>query len=282
MMEHFQAAHAPERVVILGAKGFVAAAAAARLARADVPVLALGQAELDLSAPGADARLAQRLRPMDALLFVAAKAPCKTPDRFVENIAMARNVTAALAECPVAHLVYISSDAVYGDGETLVREASPTLPTSLHGLMHVAREGLLRFAAKVPLAILRSSLLYGPADPHNGYGPNQFRRLAADGKPITLFGEGEETRDHVLIDDVAEIIHRVLTRRSTGTLNIATGRSLSFREVATLVAGSSEIVGTPRRNPITHRHFDVTACLAAFPDFAFQTFEDSLAGQRGA
>lgn len=276
MIEHRQDARAPDRVVILGARGFVAGASAARLTHAGVPVRALGQAELDLAAPGADKVLAGELRPTDALLFVSAKAPCKTPDLLMENLAMARNVVSALGESPVAHLVYVSSDAVYGESETLVREASPTVPTSMHGLMHVAREGLLRFGTKLPLAILRPSLLYGASDPHNGYGPNQFGRLAAAGRPITLFGEGEEQRDHVLIDDVAEIVHRVLARRSTGVLNVATGRSLSFRDVAALIGGASEIVGTPRRNPITHRHFDITACLRAFPDFAYQPIEAGL------
>jgi len=286
MIEHRHDAQAPDRVVILGACGFVAGASAARLTHAGVPVLALGRAELDLAAPGADKLLAARLRPTDALLFVSAKAPCKTPDLLMENLAMARNVVTALADSPVAHLVYVSSDAVYGESETLVRETSPTVPTSMHGLMHVAREGLLRFGTKVPLAILRPSLLYGAADPHNGYGPNQFGRLAAEGKPITLFGAGEEQRDHVLIDDVAEIVYRVLARRSTGVLNIATGKSLSFRAVAALVAGRTsapvEIIDTPRRNPITHRHFDITTCLQAFPDFACQAIEAGLRGRTGS
>jgi UDP-glucose 4-epimerase len=281
MIEHFTATpQPPARVVILGAKGFVAAAAAARLEQAGVPVLALGRDRLDLAAADAGETLAGLLQAEDALLFVAAKAPCKTPDLLVENIAMARSVCAALAKTPVAHLVYISSDAVYGEGESLVRETSPTVPTGLHGLMHVTREGMLRYGTKVPLVLLRPSLLYGLADPHNGYGPNAFRRLAEAGKPITLFGEGDEQRDHVLIDDVAELIYRVLARRSTGILNIATGSSASFRDIAERVVARGPapvaIAGTPRRNPITHRHFDITACLAAFPDFAYTTLEAGL------
>lgn len=277
---HISTPQQPARVVILGAKGFVAAAAAARLQQAGVPVLALGRDRIDLAAASADHALAALLQPTDALLFVSAKAPCKTPDLLIENVAMARSVCAAVTKAPVAHLVYVSSDAVYGEGETLVRETSPTVPGSLHGLMHVTREGMLRFGTKLPLVILRPSLLYGLADPHNGYGPNAFGRLASAGRPITLFGEGEEQRDHVLIDDVAEIIYRVLTRRSTGVLNIATGQSHSFRAVAELavarVTAPGAIVGTPRRNAITHRHFDITVCLTAFPDFAYRAIADGL------
>ncbi len=71
--------------------------------------------------------------------------------------------------------------------------------------------------------MLRPTLIYGAADPHNGYGPNRFCRLAAAGEEIVLFGEGEERRDHVAVEDVAEIAFRVLMRRSRGVLNLATG-----------------------------------------------------------
>jgi len=98
---------------------------------------------------------------------------------------------------------------------------------------------------------------------------------------ITLFGEGEEKRDHVLVDDVAALAGAVLHHRSTGTLNIATGRSVSFREVAEMTAAPSgrsvEIHGTPRQNPITHRHFDITDCLNAFPEFHYIPLRDGLA-----
>src|SRR5258708_20458707 len=71
----------------------------------------------------------------------------------------------------------------------------------MHGIMHLARELMLNATVKAPLAVVRSTLIYGEGDPHNGYGPNRFRRLAAAGQEIVLFGEGEERRDHVLIDD---------------------------------------------------------------------------------
>src|SRR5947208_14103615 len=121
-------------------------------------------------------------------------------------------------------------------------EATPTATTSMHGAMHVAREIAFASTVKAPLAILRPSLLYGAHDPHNGYGPNRFRRLANAGNDITLFGEGEERRDHVLIDDLAEIVLRVLKRRSIGTMNIATGTVHSFRDVAERV-----IAAAPRK-----------------------------------
>jgi UDP-glucose 4-epimerase len=194
---------------------------------------------------------------------------------------MAREVIAALSERPVAHLVYVSSDSVYVDDANPVTERSCCQPSTMHGMMHAARELMLKSEVKAPLAILRPSLLYGARDPHNGYGPNRFRRLAAKGEPIALFGEGEESRDHVYIEDVARLTALAVMRRSRGVLNVATGVSTSFRDIAemvvTLAKMPAPIRGTPRQNPITHRHFDITECLKAFPQFRYTPLRDGLA-----
>jgi UDP-glucose 4-epimerase len=289
VLEHSSSVRkSPSRVVVLGAGGFVGGAITDRLTGEKVPILALTRNELDLLKPEASATLQRLLRADDRVVFVSALAPTRNNAMLIDNLRMAEAVCAALAAQSVAHLVYISSDAVYSDDANPVTERSCQQPSSLHGAMHLAREIMLRTALKLPLAILRPTLIYGAKDPHNGYGPNRFRRLAAKGEAITLFGEGEEKRDHVHIADVAALVSATLHQRSTGTLNIATGKSTSFREVAEMVAahsgGSVEIRGTPRQNPITHRHFDIVDCLKAFPDFHYISLRDGLAlsAEKGA
>ncbi len=289
MLEHSSPVRkSPSRVVVLGAGGFVGGAISARLTGEKVPILALTRNELDLLKPEASATLQRLLRADDSVVFVSALAPTRNNAMLIDNLRMAEAVCAALAAQSVAHLVYISSDAVYSDDANPVTERSCQQSSSLHGVMHLAREIMLRAALKLPLAILRPTLIYGAKDPHNGYGPNRFRRLAAKGEAITLFGEGEEKRDHVHIADVAALVSATLHQRSTGTLNIATGKSTSFREVAEMVAahsgGSVEIRATPRQNPITHRHFDIVDCLKAFPDFHYISLRDGLAlsAEKGA
>ena len=276
----------PARVVVIGAGGFVGSAVAAALARDGIPVLPLTRKEIDLLQPDAPQRLAGLLRADDHVVFVSALAPARTASLLLQNLQKAEAVIRALAAQPVAHLTYISSDAVYADDANPVTEQSVCQPSSLHGMMHAARELILKAEAKVPLAILRPSLLYGAGDPHNGYGPNRFRRLARKGEAITLFGEGEEQRDHVHIDDVAEIVRLVVGHACRGVLNIATGTSTSFRTVAEKVVTHEgrpvEIRGTPRQNPITHRHFDVTASLKAFPQFRYTPRDPGLARSRAA
>ena len=197
----------PARTIVLGSGGFIGGAIVRKLEASGRAVAGLGRKELDLLAGGAAERLASLLRPEDALVVVSARAPCKTPAMMLENIGMMAAVCDAVAKRPVAHLVYVSSDAVYADGPLPLTEASPAAPTSLHGAMHLAREQmLLSIAGSIPLAILRPTLVYGAGDPHNGYGPNRFRRQANRGETIVLFGEGEERRDHVDVDDIAEIV----------------------------------------------------------------------------
>src|SRR6185369_727968 len=96
-------------------------------------------------------------------------------------------------------------------------------------------------------------------------------------------GEGEERRDHVFIDDVAELAARVLYRRSTGVLNIATGEVHAFRALAEKInrmqGGKSKIKSTPRSGPMPHngyRPFDAAASRAAFPDFSYTGIDEGL------
>ena len=285
MLTHLQSSPKnPSRVVILGAGGFVASAVERRLRDAAIPVLALPRTTLDLKLDKAGERLASYLRPDDALLFAAANAPVKNEEMLVANIQMGAAVCQALRASPVQHVIYISSDAVYADSDQPLTEQSCAQPASLHGAMHLTREVMLDNSVADTLCILRPTLIYGADDPHNGYGPNQFCRLAAAGEDIILFGNGEERRDHVWVEDVAKIVTRVLLFQSIGCLNIATGKVHSFREIAELVCQlfSDQVAVTVRARigQMPHngfRPFNTVATANTFTDFDFVTIDNGLA-----
>jgi len=273
----------PVRTVVIGAGGFVGGAIVRLIAQMGGKVLALSRKEVDLMTPDAAERLASLLEPGDAVVAAAAKAPCKDIAMMADNMIMVKSMVDALRKAQVSHVVNISSDAVYADEPLPLSESSLAAPTSMHGAMHLAREIAFASEVKAPMAQLRPTLIYGPGDPHNGYGPNRFRRLANANQDILLFGEGEERRDHVLIDDVAELAVRVLSHRSQGVLNIATGTVHSFRSVAEQVVAISpnkvRISGTSRQGPMPHngfRSFDPAAATSAFPEFAFTMLEIGL------
>ena len=268
---------------MIGSGGFVGGAVLARLMHANVPVLPIDRAKVDLLGIDAADTLAGLLRPGDAVVAVAAIAPVKNTRMLADNMRLVATIIAALGKVKVAQIVNISSDAVYADGPLPLTESSPMAPTSLHGAMHLARELAFTAEAGAPLANLRPTLIYGASDPHNGYGPNRFRRLAEAGNDIVLFGAGEERRDHVHVDDVAELIFRVVGHQSSGALNVATGEVHSFLEIANAtvsVAGKAVAVrATPRVGPMPHngyRPFDNAACRQAFPDFRYTPLGEGL------
>ena len=103
------------------------------------------------------------------------------------------------------------------------------------------------------------------------------------GEDIVLFGEGEERRDHVLVEDVAEMVVRMLRHRSRGVLNVATGEVHSFRDVA---ARAIALAGDPRRFRIAAAGADAAQRLsavstdtvrAAFPDFRYTRLAEGMA-----
>ena len=282
MLDHLNARPAkPTRVVIIGVGGFVGGAIRKQLEADGVMTLPLSRQELNLLEDGSSAKLKGLLRATDSVVMVSAIAPAKTVPMLMQNLRMVETVCAALAEREIAHLVYISSDAVYVDDANPVTERSLCAPSTIHGMMHAARELMLKNSTRAPVAMLRPTLIYGAADPHSGYGPNRFRRQAAKGEPIAIFCEGEERRDHVLVDDVANITALVLAHRSTGALNVVTGVSTSFHDIAQVIANQYrvKVASQPRlgqRAHLLHRFFDITDCHKAFPTFHYTPLVEGL------
>jgi nucleoside-diphosphate-sugar epimerase len=285
MLTHQAVKAVPSRVALLGAQGFLASRLRAALEQARTPVRAIGSRDVDLTAPGAGDALRSALREGDSVVFLSAITPEKGKgiEALMANLRMAEQVCAALAQTRVGHVVYISSDAVYRETEPFIDERGPADSPSLYGTMHALRERMLMqtLGADAPLAVLRPTLVFGAGDTHNSYGANRFMRAAAADRRIPLFGQGEEQRDHVYADDVVRIIQRVIEQRSSGVLNVVTGQSVSFGDLArkvAAIAGDVVVECRPRAaGPILHRHYDPTALFRAFPDFRFTPRDEALA-----
>lgn len=270
---------------MIGAGGFVGSAIVRNLRGRGIDTLALTRHDVDLLQAGSGGKLASLLKPTDAVVAVSAIAPVKNAAMLRDNLVIIEAIADALRSRPVAHVLNIGSDAVFADSSEPLTENSCRAPGSLHGIMHLAREVVLAEAAgDAVFATLRPTLIYGAGDPHNGYGPNRFRRLAAAGKTVVLFGNGEERRDHVWVEDVAQLAGRILMHRSRGSLNAATGTVISFRESAEAVGSHfpnpPNIEPSPRHGPMPHdgyRPFDPSATYAAFPDFTYTLPRDGFA-----
>ncbi len=299
----------PARVVILGARGFLATHLREWCARHQIASLSLGSADVDLEQEGSASILADILRPDDVLVMTAIITPDKGRghDAFFRNVRMADVVCRALRRSTCAQFVYLSSDAVYDAHKIPLDEDSSREPVDLYALSHTAREmvfGTALAAQSVPFCVLRLTSVYGPGDTHNAYGPNRFVRTALKNACIELFGGGEERRSHVFVDDAVELMGLAICHRSVGALNVAFRPATSFARVAAIVAhlagGAVRIVNAPRTvspvhrpykptqvfrflynlgrpiGPVVHRTFVNSAVFASFPGFVFTPLDRGL------
>jgi nucleoside-diphosphate-sugar epimerase len=179
--------------------------------------------------------------------------------------------------------VYISSDAVYGFDVNPVTEETAAAPGGYYALAKYTAEKLLEYVAAtkgLPLLSLRVAAVFGPGDPHGSYGPNGFARSLARDRSIRIFGQGEEERDHIHVDDAARLTVALMRAGAGGVFNIATGRSRSFAQVVEairkLVPYEVAVTNAPRKSPITHRSYDITRLNQTVPGFRFTPLEDGL------
>jgi len=274
------------RVLILGAGGFLSPVLRRHLEAHGAHVVALGRDALDLTASDAGPRLAEQIGSGDVVVLAAALTPDKGKNAatLMANLRMGEAVSGALDQTRPAQFIYISSDGVYDARfSSLLNEASTCEPTDLYSLMHIARERILAQSCQqsgIPFLVIRPCAIYGPGDTHNSYGPNRFIRSAFEDGKITLFGNGEERRHHVFVDDVSELIRLCIVDGHTGVLNGVTGSAVSFGELAEKIcrlSGRKVIVERrPRVSPVTHRHFDTATLARAFPGFRATALDDGL------
>jgi UDP-glucose 4-epimerase len=157
---------------------------------------------------------------------------------------------AAPAPVPV---VYASSAAVYGDAtEPPAAEDSPPAPPSASGVDKLAGELHARTGARLfgaPTLGLRFFNVYGPGQradsPYSGVISLFCDRLSR-GLPVTVYGDGRQTRDFVHVDDVVRALAAGMERLPAGgrVANVCTGTQTSVLELARTIA---DLLGAPLR-----------------------------------
>jgi UDP-glucose 4-epimerase len=272
---------APTRVVLLGGTGFIGKAIEARLREAQLEVLSLGTAHLDLAADTAYSALSRILRPTDAIVMLAAITPDKDKSTFAltNNLAMMDSICRYLQEKKCAQFIYLSSDAVYGLTDEIIKENTRTNPKDDYGAMHRTRE-LMASRLNVPLLVLRPTLVYGHDDPHFAYGPSRFFQTGKTDGAIWLFGHGSELRDYIYIYDFTEILLRSLLYKTVGLLNVVSGNSISFLSLAqlivTYIGRPVRVCHKPQRERVHHRCYDNNCLTTGFNNFSLTPLEEGL------
>jgi len=152
------------------------------------------------------------------------------------NIRGTLNILEACREYDVP-LIYPSSCEIYGDSKVQIREDFPINPPNPYAASKAAADRICYTYFKSYNLDVKIVRLFNP------YGPNQqlnkiiptFYFQAVKNEPITVFGDGSDTRDYVFVDDIVRGLWLARKLAPGEVINLATGKATTNLEVANLI-----------------------------------------------
>ena len=183
---------------------------------------------------------------------------------YMTNLTASVNLINAAVNTGCKCFIFTSSIAVYGAGQSPMTEDMTPLPVDPYGISKYAVELDLKAAHKM------FGLNYIIFRPHNVYGERQniadkyrnvvgiFMNQILHGRPMTLFGDGLQTRAFSHVDDVAPIIARspLVESAHNETFNIGADQEYTVLDLAHIIAGEFKveplIAHLPARNETVH------------------------------
>ena len=167
------------------------------------------------------------------------------------NILATNRLIEAAMRTGIRRFVLASTSSVYGR-EAVGDEDNPLEPSSPYGITKLAAEKLVLAHAAIsgfPGTIIRYFSIYGPRQrPDMAY--HRFIEAMLDGKPITVFGDGEQTRSNTYVDDAVRGTMLALEHGAAGGIyNIGGGKTVTLNEAIGLIAGHLGVEPVIEREP---------------------------------
>jgi nucleoside-diphosphate-sugar epimerase len=189
----------------------------------------------------------------------------------INNIEATQLLLEALVGSGIQRLVYASSSSVYGDAVPIpMREDALPQPVSPYGVTKLSAEQLchLYFVNHgVPAVALRYFTVYGPRQrPDMGF--HRFLTAAITDSPITVFGDGEQTRDFTFVADAVAATVSAAQQGTPGRVyNIGGGSRVSVNEVLEMIGRVSgkflQVVADPaQKGDMRHTYADTSLARA--------------------
>ncbi len=212
---------------------------------------------LDITAPGVVELMARR-RPQ-LVFHLAAQVDVRVSvarpafDAAV-NIIGSLQILEGARQAETERVVFAASGGtLYGDPapeELPLRESHPQQPLSPYG---VAKKSVMDYLVAyrqlhaLEFCALALGNVYGPRqDPHGEAGVVAiFAERLLRGEPVTVFGDGEQTRDYVFVDDVVDAFVRAASRGGGLMCNIGTGTETSVNELLATMAAQAGVEVSP-------------------------------------
>lgn len=169
------------------------------------------------------------------------------------NVEASQQLLEACVGRPIHRFVYASSSSLYGDNVSIpMREDALPQPVSPYGVTKLAAEqlGYLYFVNHgVPATALRYFTVYGPRQrPDMAF--HRFIRASLEGTPVTLYGDGEQTRDFTFVADAVAATIAAGDRGVPGrAYNVGGGSRVSMNQVIDIIGRVAGRPLTVRREP---------------------------------
>lgn len=178
----------------------------------------------------------------DAVIHLAAQTMVPfSVDHPVEdcqiNLEGVLHVLEACRTHGTGHILFSSSAAVYGDNLHIpLKETERLVPTSPYGITKMTTEHYLRVYHELygmDATVFRFANVYGERQGEKGEGGvvSIFCKLLSQRQGITVFGDGNQTRDFVYAGDIAQAIIRALPLKGYHTMNVSTGQETSINDL---------------------------------------------------
>jgi UDP-glucose 4-epimerase len=192
------------------------------------------------------------------------------------NVIGTLRVLEAARRAGARKIVCSSSAAIFGELKTLpIAEDHPCEPDTPYGVSKLAEEKLCLAYARlydIEAVCLRYFNVYGVNQRYDAYGNviPIFAHRMLRGQPLTIYGDGEQTRDFVNVRDVARAnLRAARVRGVSGAFNVASGESVTINRLTELMSEASGISvnithESPRQGDVRHSRADLSAARAAF------------------
>ncbi len=190
-------------------------------------------------------KLVESCKEFDVVIHLAAKSDVVDsvihPETTMDvNVNGTINVLKACIQNKIGKIIFASSASVYGNcNELPITEETNTNPTSPYGSSKLSAENEIKKIVDefgIRYIILRMFNVYGKGQNKQYAGViSKFLKNISENKEIVIYGDGEQTRDFISINDIVESFDCAIKSKSNGTYNIASGISVSINELVQIM-----------------------------------------------
>lgn len=276
-----------KNILVLGSSGFIGKNIVEDLSKSHLfSVTGFSSVDINLTDYQQVMSLKSRCEEDSTVVMSAALSRDKgnTIKGMLDNIKMVSNFARIINECPISHLIYISTVDVYGR-ENLrlpLDESSKLQPSDYYAISKLTCEFVLKKACldrQTHYTVLRLSGVYGTGDTHNS-PIKVFINSVIKEEEITVNGDGSQRRDFLFVKDVGETIKQVCINGNVGVFNIVTGKSFSINQILEIISeisrAKAKILYKKRHRDKLDLVFNESLMKKIIPSFNFTELKEGI------